>query len=206
MNIKKRLETAMRKERGIRFTAAEVHGLAAYLNMSIEPKSKRRKRSPAKPRKRSASDPLKVHIRWMIRRDMDEVLEIERENNEESWSEKDYIRCLRQRNCIGMVAEFDDTVVGAMIYELHKKQIHVLRFNVALKHHGKTVGVQLVNKLKGKLSSERRQKIVAEVPESNLEGLQFAKSQGFTGKLIPDWFEGEDAIQVSYRYQETATV
>ena len=28
------------------------------------------------------------------------------------WSEEDFIRCLRQRNCIGMVAEHDEQVVG----------------------------------------------------------------------------------------------
>ena len=52
-----------------------------------------------------------VHIRWMIRRDMSEVLEIEKSSFEFPWSEEDFIRCLRQRNCIGMVAEFDDRVV-----------------------------------------------------------------------------------------------
>ena len=52
-----------------------------------------------------------VHIRWMIRRDMPEVLSIENESFEFPWSEEDFIRCLRQRNCIGMVAEHHDRVV-----------------------------------------------------------------------------------------------
>jgi len=46
---------------------------------------------------------LGVHIRWMIRRDMPEVLDIESGSFEFPWSEEDFIRCLRQRNCIGMV-------------------------------------------------------------------------------------------------------
>lgn len=46
---------------------------------------------------------VNVHIRWMIRRDMQEVLEIEKSGFEFPWSEEDFIRCLRQRNCIGMV-------------------------------------------------------------------------------------------------------
>ena len=69
---------------------------------------------------------LRAHIRWMIRRDMAEVLEIEREGFEFPWCEDDFIRCLRQRNCIGMVAEHDERVVGFMIYELHKTRLHVL--------------------------------------------------------------------------------
>ena len=74
---------------------------------------------------------VRVHIRWMIRRDMPEVLAIEGESFEFPWLEDDFIRCLRQRNCIGMVAEHEDRVVGFMIYELHKTRIHVLNFAVA---------------------------------------------------------------------------
>ncbi len=37
-----------------------------------------------------------VHIRWMIRRDMAAVLEIENQSFEYAWSEDDFIRCLRQ--------------------------------------------------------------------------------------------------------------
>ena len=64
---------------------------------------------------------VRVHIRWMIRRDMPDVLEIERQDFEFPWIDEDFIRCLRQRNCIGMVAEHEDHVVGFMIYELHQE-------------------------------------------------------------------------------------
>jgi len=74
---------------------------------------------------------VKIHIRWMIRRDMAEVIAIETESFEFPWSEDDFVRCLRQRNCIGMVAEMDDQVVGFMIYELHKNRLHILNFAVA---------------------------------------------------------------------------
>ena len=62
----------------------------------------------------------------MIRRDMPEVLDIEHASFEFPWSEEDFIRCLRQRNCIGMVAEHGERVVGFMIYELHKTKLHIL--------------------------------------------------------------------------------
>jgi ribosomal-protein-alanine N-acetyltransferase len=74
---------------------------------------------------------LRVHIRWMIRRDLAEVQAIENESFEFAWQEEDFLRCLRQRNCIGMVVEQDDRVVGFMIYELHKTRLHVLNFAVA---------------------------------------------------------------------------
>ena len=85
---------------------------------------------------------VRVHIRWMIRRDMPEVLAIEVESFEFPWLEDDFIRCLRQRNCIGMVAEHEDRVVGFMIYELHKTRIHVLNFAVAKSFRHCGVGSQ----------------------------------------------------------------
>ncbi len=62
---------------------------------------------------------VRVHIRWMIRRDMPEVLAIEHASFEFPWCEEEFLRVLRQRNCIGMVAEHARSrVVGFMIYEL----------------------------------------------------------------------------------------
>ena len=72
----------------------------------------------------------RVHIRWMIRRDMPDVLRIEHGSDDHPWSEEDFLRCLRQRNCIGMVAEQGERVVGFMIYELHKAKLHILNFAV----------------------------------------------------------------------------
>ena len=73
----------------------------------------------------SQTQDVRVHIRWMIRRDMPEVLDIENRSFEFPWSEEEFIRCLRQRNCIGMVAEHEQHVVGFMIYELHKNRHHI---------------------------------------------------------------------------------
>src|SRR5882724_3036751 len=99
---------------------------------------------------------LRVHIRWMIRRDMPEVLEIERASFEFPWFEEDFIRCLRQRNCIGMVAEHAEHVVGFMIYELHKTRLHILNFAVSASLRHRSIGTQMIEKLVGKLSSQRR--------------------------------------------------
>ena len=71
---------------------------------------------------------VRVHIRWMIRRDMPEVLAIEHASFDFPWCEEEFLRVLRQRNCIGMVAEVGEQVVGFMIYELHKNKLHVLDF------------------------------------------------------------------------------
>src|SRR5262245_38588077 len=79
---------------------------------------------------RTEKEQLRVHIRWMIRRDMPEVLTTEQQSFEFAWSEEDFLRCLRQRNCIGMVAEQGEKVIGFMIYELHKSKLHIMNFAV----------------------------------------------------------------------------
>src|SRR5215472_4153833 len=117
---------------------------------------------------RTEREQVRVHIRWMIRRDMPEVLQTEQESFEYAWSEEDFLHCLRQHNCIGMVAEQGEKVVGFMIYELHKSKLHILNFAVhpSVRHCG--VGTQMVAKLISKLSSHRRTRITFEVRESNL--------------------------------------
>src|SRR3989449_9234990 len=105
---------------------------------------------------------VRVHIRWMIRRDMAEVLQTEQASFDYAWTEEDFLRCLRQRNCIGMVAECGEKGVGFMIYELHKTKLHILNFAVHPGHRRSGVGAQMVAKLVSKLSSHRRTRITLE--------------------------------------------
>ena len=145
-----------------------------------------------------------VHIRWMIRRDMPEVLEIENRSFEFAWTEEDFIRCLRQRNCIGMVAEHDERVVGFMIYELHKNRLHILNFAVhpEFRRHG--VAASMVRKLIGKLSPQRRNRILLEIRETNLSAQLFFREAGFRAiSVLREFYEDtpEDAYLMQYRYR-----
>ncbi len=146
---------------------------------------------------------VRVHIRWMIRRDMPEILGIEAESFEFPWLEEDFIRCLKQRNCIGMVAEHDDRVVGFMIYELTKARIHVLNFAVAAEERRLGVGTQMIAKLIGKLSMQRRTRITLEVRETNLAAQLFFRSNTFRAvSVLRDFYNDtpEDAYLMQYRY------
>lgn len=145
-----------------------------------------------------------VHIRWMIQRDMLEVLDIEDESFEFPWLEKDFIRCLRQRNCIRMVAEHEDRVVGFMIYELYKNRIHVLNFAVDSEYRRRGVGSQMVAKLIAKLSSQRRNRILLEVGETNLDAQLFFHEGGFRAVSVLRAFyqdTSEDAYVMRYTFR-----
>ncbi len=144
----------------------------------------------------SHKEQLRVHIRWMIRRDMPEVLQIEQNSFDYSWTEDDFLRCLRQRNCIGMVAEHGEQVVGFMIYELHKSKLHILNFAVSPSFRRIGIGGQMITKLVGKLSSHRRNKITLAVRESNLDAQLFFRAQEFKAtRVLRNYYEdsGEDA-------------
>jgi ribosomal-protein-alanine N-acetyltransferase len=138
----------------------------------------------------------------MIRRDMPEVLHAEQESFEYAWTEEDFLRCLRQRNCIGMVAEQGERVVGFMIYELHKNKLHILNFAVHPSYRRCGVGTQMVSKLVSKLSSHRRTRITLEVRESNLTAQVFYRSQEFKAvRVLRTFYEdsGEDAYLLQYK-------
>ena len=149
----------------------------------------------------------KVHIRWLIRRDMPEVLAIESESFEFPWTEEDFTRCLRQRNCIGMAAELDDEIVGFMIYELYKARLHLLNFAVSEPQRRRGVGRQMIEKLVGKLSSQRRTRIMLEVRETNLAAQLFFRSCGFRAvSVLRSFYDDspEDAYLMQYRHRVRA--
>ncbi|MCX7411988.1 MAG: ribosomal protein S18-alanine N-acetyltransferase [Planctomycetia bacterium] len=143
----------------------------------------------------------------MIRRDMAEVLEVEQEAFEFPWSDEDFTRCMRQRNCIGMVAEMADSVVAFMIYELHRSRLHVLNFAVRRSHRRLGIGTQMMEKLTGKLTPERRSRIVLEVRERNLPAQLFFRSLGYRAiSVLKDFYQDttEDAYLMQYALTSAA--
>jgi len=127
---------------------------------------------------------ISLQIRWLIRRDMPEVLQIERTSFATAWSDEDFLCCLRQRNCIGMVAEANHQIVGFMIYELHKAKLHILNFAVAPEFRRMGVGRQMVQRLVDNLSQQRRREIRVSLRESNLPGQLFFRAVGFKAVAV----------------------
>ena len=157
---------------------------------------------------KSAAHPAELHtqIRWLIRRDMDEVLAIERSSFEFPWTEEEFLCCLRQRNCIGTVAELDHEIVGFMIYELHQSMLRILNFAVSPDHRRQGVGRQMVQRLIDKLSQQRRREIVLEVRETNLDAQLFFSGNGFRAlSVLRNHYDDtmEDAYYMRYSLQNS---
>ena len=143
-----------------------------------------------------------VDIRWMVRRDMPEVLRIEQASYDYPWCEEDLCCYLRQRNCIGLVTDHGDKVIGFMIYDLYKTKICIQKIAVHSSYRRAGVGTQMVESLIGKLSSHRRAHIIMNVRETNLDAQLFFQSVGFRATAVRRQFyddSGEDAFVFEYR-------
>lgn len=133
-------------------------------------------------------------IRWLIRRDMPEVMEIENRCCQFPWTEEDFLTCFRERNTIRTVYESSQGLIhGFMIYELHKSILKILNFAVAPEVQGTGVGCAMVERLIDKLSQQKRRLIECEIRESNLKAQKFFSGRGFK------------AVQVLRRHYEETT-
>jgi len=141
-------------------------------------------------------------IRWLIRRDMDEVLEIERRSYQFPWDEAEFLTCLRQRNCIGTVYESSQGYIhGFMIYELHKDTLRVLNLAVAPEVCGTGVGRAMVQRLIDKLSDQRRRFIETEVRETNLKAQLFFSAAGFRAvRTLRKHYDETNEDAILFRY------
>lgn len=147
---------------------------------------------------------MNVYVRWMIRRDMPEVLAIEASSFAgDAWTEEYFLRCLRTKNVIGMVAELGDSVYGYIVRQFYKDTVHLCNFAVHPDHRRRGVGAAMIEKAKSKLSETRRYRIIADVAESNLPAQLFFRAQGFRcTKVIrggcPSRAGAEDAYRMVY--------
>jgi [ribosomal protein S18]-alanine N-acetyltransferase len=144
--------------------------------------------------------PLRVHIRWQIRRDLPECLAIEA-HSPSPWTEDVFLAHLRQRNIIGMVAEYGDRVVGHMMYALQSDRLDLLSFGVHPDYRRRGVGEQMVFKLVGKLSSHRRTHIDAAVRESNTPMHLFLRACDFwCHRIARGFYLDTDESAYLFRY------
>lgn len=153
-----------------------------------------RNRMPEQPIYKPATlEKSRILIRWMIVRDLPEVLAIDEEGFQNPWPEKVLRQNLVSRHRIGMVAEVENRVVGFMIYELRDGLIHMMRFAVQESERRKGIGTDLVKKLVMKLHGQRRRRLLLPVPDRNLffSPPFYAKRQLHAVAAVPSGDEGD---------------
>lgn len=142
---------------------------------------------------------LPAQVRWLIRRDMDEVMAIEKQSFDHPWTEEEFMCCLRERNTIGAVIEDNTQIIGYMIYELHKGKLRLLNLAVKPIERRCGYGRQMIQRLIDKLEQQRRNTIETELGDRNLNGQLFLQSCGFKAvRVIRDAWNGDDAYLFRY--------
>jgi ribosomal-protein-alanine N-acetyltransferase len=155
----------------------------------------------------STQPQILVYIRWIMRYDVPEVLEIEKSSSSQPWDEEELIRRLRDRGTIGMVAEYGSKVVGFMVYELHKHRLQLIKLVVHPSWSQRGVGSQMVEKMISKLNAtdengrRRRRKLTIQVSEWNTPAHLFLRSQGFRAtKVVADSLNEEPGTSYQFEY------
>lgn len=120
----------------------------------------------------------KIHIRWLIRRDLHRVLEIERASFDDPWSPSDFFAVLKCRTTIGIVAESGDAVVGYAIYDLLPTRIELINMGIVRELRRTGIGRKILWRLTDRLHG-RRSLIRARVSEFNLGAQLFFRQCGF---------------------------
>lgn len=130
---------------------------------------------------------MDVAIRWMIRRDMPEVMAIDEACFWNPWEEKEWIAIQRERATITHIAEYDNQVIGAMVVTLNRTKIELVKIMVAPEFQRQLVGDLLIAKLRGKMNSTRN-RITSVVPDDNLPAHLFLRAMGFVATAVEDDF------------------
>ena len=119
------------------------------------------------------------HVRWMRNSDLPEVLDIDAASFTEPWDAAELGAATRQKRTVCMVAEHGDRVAGFVVYELHTRRVEVIRLAVHPDYQDAEVYEQMVGKLLGKLSPNRRNVLALWVPDDRLARHQWLRSEGF---------------------------
>lgn len=127
----------------------------------------------------NTSPTIHVDIRWLVRRDMPEILAIESASFDFPWSEDDFRAELIRRNCIGMVCEHETEIVGYMIYDLNLGCLNMLNLTVHPEYRRCGIGRQMMARMVDKLNQQRRNRITVTVWERNLVAQKFFRATGF---------------------------
>ena len=141
---------------------------------------------------------IPVHIRWMISRDMPQVLAIEVSRFANPLTEREFSALLHEQQIIAMVAERGEEIVGFMIYRLCSGRLVLLQIAVREDLILNGIGTQMVKKLRAKLSAGRRTHVDIDIRETNLGGQLFLASCGFKAMKI-DRKAFQDTGESSYR-------
>ena len=107
-----------------------------------------------------------------------------------------------ERRFLGIVAEYKNKIIGYMIYELDKEDIHVVNIAVHPEFRRAGVGSQMIAKLLPKLGVKRKA-IDLIISERNLALQLFLKENDFKAiEVLHKYFGKDDAYVMNFQIEE----
>lgn len=147
-------------------------------------------------------DLLLAGVRWMVRRDLDVVHQIETASFNAPWSREEFARILKCRNHLALVAELGEHILGYLIYQRKMPFLEIVNFAVHPDYRRRGVGTRLICRLIDKCESHYRRIIRADVRETNLTAQLFLRCLEFRAEeTLSAYFSDtqEDAYRFEYR-------
>jgi ribosomal-protein-alanine N-acetyltransferase len=142
-------------------------------------------------------------IRWKIRRDLSQIMAIERESFDDPWNEehfRDITDITKNKTIMTMVCEEEvDRIRGFIVYGLRAKSYHLLNLAVTSSARRQGIATQFIARIQDNCSSKRHT-ITTVVREANLTGQLFFRSCGFRANRITRKYfrNGEDAYHMEW--------
>lgn len=133
-----------------------------------------------------------AHVTWMKSDDHRACSEIDAHGYADYWGEPDFREYQKERDQVGMVAMLDDDVAGFVCYQFMREKVLVHRLAVHPDNRRAGVGTALINKLKDKLTTARRNSIHVTVGERDAAAIAFLRACGFLGIGIDRGWAGDD--------------
>ncbi len=139
-------------------------------------------------------------IRWMIRRDLPDVLQIERDCFEFNWTQDDFTECMSFPACNGYVAEQAGSVVAFMVIERLPGNIEILNFAVSPLHQHADFGTIMLRYVIDKAAETKRGTVSLKSRESNHGAHGFFRHHGFKAVgLLRKHYEDSDEDAFLFR-------
>jgi ribosomal-protein-alanine N-acetyltransferase len=134
-------------------------------------------------------------------RDMESIVQLDKECFAVPWTREEFQCCLHEQNCIGLVADNGNQVVGFIIYDPQNTELHVVNVAVAPNMRRQGIGKLLMSRLVHALYYTNRAAITLEVRETNVPAQLFFQSNGFKEThILRNHYEdtGEDGYHMRY--------
>lgn len=152
----------------------------------------------------SNAELLRVQLRWMTEKDLDRVYALEQKCSENPWGPMEFADVLMHSNCVGMVVEYKQQIIGYLIYETYDNSLAITNIAVLPEFRRKGVASQMVARLACRLTCGARNRMTLEVRESNLSAQLFFRSLGFKAVHIRRASEengNEDIYCMQYQHR-----